>query len=286
VENSSEARQLASSYLITASEEEHRRMITLARRLGPALRDMCARADIRADYRVIDVGCGPIGALVDLAEIVGPHGAVVGIDSSADAIATAESILAELAVPNVTVLHGDINTVELARVHHGRLFDAAHMRLVLMHQPDPSATLRRVSKLLRPGGRILVADLLDDPTYPWFEPPVPATRRALEVMWEGIRRRGGSPDLGRRMGAVCAAAGLEVVDCRPFAVMEAPDAVLETLESTLRGSRRTILEFGVATDAEVRTLEAAIAGAKRRSYTGFVGPLIIQTIARLPEMAI
>jgi len=49
---------------------------------------------------------------------------------------------------NVRIVHGDIHAIEPAAVMSDRRFDAAHLRLVLYHQVDPVATLRRSAQLV------------------------------------------------------------------------------------------------------------------------------------------
>jgi len=76
---------------------------------------MCACRPARG-ARLADIGCGLIGALVELAEIAGPHGSVVGVDSSAAAVKTAREIAARQGLTTVRVVHGDIHTLDPAEV--------------------------------------------------------------------------------------------------------------------------------------------------------------------------
>ena len=106
------------------------------------------------------------------------------------------------------VVHGDVNAMEPALVAGDGPFDAAYLRFVLVHQADPAATLRRVAALLRPGGRLLSADLVEDARYPRYDPPVPASERAWELLYAAARRRrgtrrggGGCPGSARRPGS-------------------------------------------------------------------------------------
>src|SRR5688500_20261463 len=46
---------------------------------------------LRLGMRVLDVGCGPGTITRDLGALVGPQGEVLGVDSSADAVAQAET---------------------------------------------------------------------------------------------------------------------------------------------------------------------------------------------------
>jgi ubiquinone/menaquinone biosynthesis C-methylase UbiE len=191
---------------------DHARLIEIARRHARFVRDMCARAGVTAGAHVADVGCSPVGALLELAEVVGPQGTVVGIDSSAAAVATARAIVTEQHLGNVAVVHGDVNTMDLAAVPNTP-FDAAHLRLVLVHQVDSAATLRRVATLLRPEGRVLIFDVLAPPRY---DPPVPASDRAWALLQAAGAARGLAQHVGYRLPRLCADAGLRVLDARGY----------------------------------------------------------------------
>ena len=81
------------------------------------------------------------------AELVGPAGEVVGIDSSPEAVATAQTRAQQRGLGNVSVVVGDIHEPA-----PDGPFDAIVGRLVLMYVPDPAAVLRTQATLLRPDG--------------------------------------------------------------------------------------------------------------------------------------
>jgi SAM-dependent methyltransferase len=275
--------QVARTYLMEASEAEHARLIALARRQADQVREMCARAGVGAGARVVDVGCGPVGALPELAAVAGPAGTVVGLDSSAEAVATARAILAGRGLGRVRVVHGDVNVTAPAAVAGVGPFDAAHLRFVLVHQADPGATLRRVAALLRPGGRILVADLVEDASYPRYDPPVPASERAWALLYAAAHRRGAAADVARRLPGLCAAAGLRVLDARGVFRLLTPAAeLLGTTRATLVSARRSIVGPGLATDAEVDALAGELAAAGGQAFRSTQGPLSVQIIAEVP----
>ena len=95
------------------------------------------------------MGCGPLGALLSLTNLVGPEGCVVGLDFNVGALATAEAILTQRGLTNVKFVHGDINTVALEDIPGAGSFDLAYCRLFLIHQRDPVAALRRMRDLVR-----------------------------------------------------------------------------------------------------------------------------------------
>src|SRR6185369_8991167 len=59
--------------------------------------------------------------------------------------------------PNVELRHGALEALPI----DDALLDAAALGLVLVHLPDPAAVLREAARVLRPGGRVLVIDLLE-----------------------------------------------------------------------------------------------------------------------------
>jgi SAM-dependent methyltransferase len=273
----------AGQYLLAASEAEHARLIAAARRAAPTVREMCARAEVGAGARVVDVGCGPVGALLELAEIAGPGGAVVGLDSSAAAITTARAIVAGQGLRTVEVIHGDINTMDLAALTAGGPFDAAHLRLVLVHQVDPAATLRRVAALLRPEGRVLIVDVLAPPRY---DPPVPASDRAWALLQAAGAARGLARHVGDRLPQLCADAGLRVLDARgSFSVPPAPRADLAVSRVPLLSTRAAIIDAGLASEPEIDLLAAELTAAEAQEFRSAVGYLIVQVIAAVPDGA-
>ena len=275
--------QQARTYIMAASEAEHARLVAIARRFADQVREMCARAGVGTGARVVDVGSGPLGALLELAEIVGPSGTVVGVDSSADAVATARTTLAREGLDRVRLVHGDVNVLEPAAIVGDGPFDAAHLRFVLVHQADPAATLRRVAALLRPGGRVLVFDLVEDARYPRYDPPVPASERAWELLYAAAHRRGAAGDVARRLPALCAEAGLRVLDARgTFRLLTPAQDSLGAARATLLGARASIVGAGLATDAELDAIAEELTAASGGAYRSVHGPLGAQVIAEVP----
>jgi len=98
-----------------------------------------------------DLGCGTGGLSEVLAPLVRR---VVAVDGSADMLEAARARLAAHA--NVEVREGELEALPIA---DGEL-DAAVLSLVLHHVPDPGQALAGVARAVRPGGRVLVVDML------------------------------------------------------------------------------------------------------------------------------
>jgi ubiquinone/menaquinone biosynthesis C-methylase UbiE len=139
-----------SRYTLDGGDEDLRRLVRIAELMSDAARTALRRVDIQAGWRAIECGCGPVGALPVLAEMVGPTGQVVGVDFNESAVGQAQEVIGGLALDNVEVVLGDVDRLDGAGL--GGEFDLAYTRCFLMHQPDLTATLSRIAALIRPGG--------------------------------------------------------------------------------------------------------------------------------------
>src|SRR6185369_10576696 len=104
-----------------------------------------------ADWIVGDLGCGTGQVSGSLAPFVRR---VVAVDGSAAMLQAARKRLH--GISNVDLRRGEL---EALPIDDARL-DAATLMLVLHHIAEPSKALSEVSRVLKPGGRLLVVDML------------------------------------------------------------------------------------------------------------------------------
>ena len=104
-----------------------------------------------ASWTVADLGCGT-GEMVDRLA----HGVaqVIGVDQSAEMLSQARALTRER--DNIRLVQGDLCVLPLVR----RSCDAALMLLVLSYLPRPEGALAEMARILRPGGKAVVVDLL------------------------------------------------------------------------------------------------------------------------------
>lgn len=101
--------------------------------------------------RVLDAGTGT-GRIL---ELLAPHiREGLGIDSSAAMLAIARENLAKAGVKNCQLRLGDVYKLPAANAS----FDAVVFHQVLHYLDDPLAALREAQRVLKPGGRLLIAD--------------------------------------------------------------------------------------------------------------------------------
>jgi ubiquinone/menaquinone biosynthesis C-methylase UbiE/DNA-binding transcriptional ArsR family regulator len=98
-----------------------------------------------------DLGCGTGQTSASLAPFVAR---AIAVDRSGEMLHAARKRLRDF--PNVDVRRGELQALP---IEDGEL-DAAVMMLVLHHVPDPAAALGEAGRVLKPGGRLIVCDML------------------------------------------------------------------------------------------------------------------------------
>jgi SAM-dependent methyltransferase len=186
-------------YLMGDETAEQRRLRVQAAWYAEQTRSLLVQAGVARGMRVLDFGCGTGDVSRLVADLVGVEGAVLGLDRSDKMLAAAD---ANVGHPSVAWVRGDERDVE-------RLgpFDAVVGRLVLMHQPDPAATLTTLSRALRPNGIVFFEEPdLEEGMACW--PRVPEFTRAIGWVLAALRAAGVRADLGRMLPTIFAQSGL------------------------------------------------------------------------------
>ncbi|SFL82040.1 Methyltransferase domain-containing protein [Paenibacillus sp. 1_12] len=100
---------------------------------------------------VLDVGCGTGAITRGIAEAVGPHGRVVGMDSNPNLIDQARQ--AHGSIPGIAFETGDIYNIP-----YEGTFDIVSSARVLVWLSDPFEALKTMKSAVKIGGRILITD--------------------------------------------------------------------------------------------------------------------------------
>jgi SAM-dependent methyltransferase len=114
----------------------------------------------RAGETVVDLGCGRGRDVLRAAELVGAAGLAVGVDLSEEMLAEAARRTA--LATNVRLVRSPLAPLDLG----GAFADVVVSNCAINHAPDKEAVFREVHRVLRPGGRFVVSDVVAERALP------------------------------------------------------------------------------------------------------------------------
>ena len=184
---------------------------------------------------VLDLGSGGGIDVLLSARRVGPTGKAYGLDMTDDMLALARRNAAEAGVTNVEFLKGQIEAIPLPDAS----VDVIISNCVINLSGDKRQTLREAYRVLKPGGRFAVSDVVVRGEVPT------AVRRSMEL-WVGCVAGALEESEFRTL---LAEAGFEAIDIEPTRLYKSEDA------------RQFLAESGVDVDANLDQIDGRFMAA-------------------------
>jgi SAM-dependent methyltransferase len=253
----------ADSYVLDGTDTDLQRLLAIADVTADLTRTSLQRAGVGRGWRAVDCGCGPLGALPILAELVGTDGHVVGVDSNNTAISDARRHLDALHVEPVELIA--IDALQLEPEMLGGPVDIISTRCFLMHQRDPAAILRHLTGLLRPGGWLVALEPLPTPA-PMAHPPHTSLTAAWDLLHDTIRAAGIPEHAVAALPQHAAAAGLTVTHASVTSVLMPPGLGFELHAATLDAATTRATDLAVATASQCQALTTSLRDAIDAGY--------------------
>jgi arsenite methyltransferase len=119
-------------------------------------------ANLKAGESVIDLGSGSGMDTFYAAQLVGKRGRVVGIDMTAEQLDKSRDLLNNSDFENITYQQAYIQATEC----EDESFDAVISNGVFNLAPNKHAVFKEAARILEPGGRLALADIVTDSRLP------------------------------------------------------------------------------------------------------------------------
>jgi ubiquinone/menaquinone biosynthesis C-methylase UbiE len=181
---------------------------------------MLANVDLRPGERVLELACGPGGAGLAAAVLVGPTGEVVVSDVAEEMAAIAAERAAARGLTQVRALRLDLEDVD----QPDESYDVVLCRDGLMFAFDLARAAAEIRRVLRPGGRVAVAVWGPRAANPWLASAFDAVtaETGIPVPPPGVPGPFALDDIGRLRALLTGAPLADVVVEEVSAPMVAP----------------------------------------------------------------
>ncbi len=272
---------LEPDYILGTDDEEIARLGLQHRAWKARALDAWRSAEIGRAQTVLDVGCGPGYASLDLAELVGPSGRVVAVDKSARFLEALGRMCLERGINNVTAHRCDLENGGFPNV----MADRVWCRWVLSFVKNPRDVLARMAAALRPGGVLVLHEYFDYAT--WRTAPrcleVEEFVRAVMTSW---RDAGGDPDIGMGLPRWIEELGLEIRCMRPIMeIVPADHLSWAWLRAFIETGRRRLVDLGYLSESRSAAIWEGFTEFESTPKARMVTPAVLEIVAATPPAA-
>lgn len=262
-------------YVLGTHDEEIQRLGLQHRVWRPRALDAWRRAGFTVGQTLVDVGCGPGYASLDLAGIVGPSGKVIACDRSRRFLDALEAARGQNGFGNITTYELDLNEAALPVTG----VDGAWCRWVFAFVKNPNSLLSRVAAAMRPGGVVVIHEYFNYASWR-FTPRSHELEEFVQAVMRSWRSDGGEPDIGLDLPVWLRELGFEIQTLAPIIdfvpasnfVWQWPVTFVEVALSRLVDLKHLSPERSLA-------ISRALADATADPRTLMVTPAVVEIIA-------
>ncbi|HEX8597321.1 MAG TPA: methyltransferase domain-containing protein [Chloroflexia bacterium] len=204
---------------------------------------------LQDDMSVLELGNGPGFVTEQLARLV-PRGKVTGLEIDPVLIQKAQDYLRGNTEGTWELVQGNVMSMDLP----DDTFDFAYGRYLFQHLPDPVGAAREVLRVLKPGGKLVIADVDDQLNI--FDPPAGDEVKALDEKIEKAMReeqasKGGNRLVGRSLLRILTQAGFDSLDIEAIIAHSQLVDLRQVVPPPTPEQLQPLVGMGIITEEEV-----------------------------------
>ncbi|HEX4955883.1 MAG TPA: methyltransferase domain-containing protein [Thermoanaerobaculia bacterium] len=263
-------------YVLGTDEAELARLGLQHRVWRPRVLTAWERAGISVGSKVVDFGAGPGYATLDLAEIVGPGGRVVGVERSGSFVAAARAACERRGFEHVEIVQADLMQDEELPLSG---FDFAWCRWVASFVSSPERLVSAMARSLRPGGVAVFHEYANYASWR-LAPPRPHFEEFVAEVMASWRASGGEPDVALVLPSLLAEAGFTLREARPLVFVTRPgDFLWQWPAAFIDVNLGRLVDLGRITADLAAAVREEITAAERDPATLMTTPIVLELIA-------
>lgn len=162
-------------------------------------------AAIGPGMHVLDLGCGPGFASLDLARRVTHSGSVQSVDASERFLEYLDKQAHTAGLQHISTRQSDVHGLDI----EDEQFDVVFIRWLLCFVHDPARVLAECKRVLKPGGQLIAWDYYNYDAVGLF-PGSTATDRLFDAYRKSALLNEGSYDIGNRLPAMLLEIGMQL----------------------------------------------------------------------------
>ncbi|MEW5701303.1 MAG: methyltransferase domain-containing protein [Candidatus Zixiibacteriota bacterium] len=264
-------------YVLGTHDEEVDRLGLQHRVWRPRASAAWRKAGFTVGQTLLDLGCGPGYASVDLAEIVGPEGRIIAIDRSRRFLDVLEATRRQRGLDQITTLELDLDLANLPEAGA----DGAWSRWVFSFVKHPRALLERVAGSLKPRGVLAMHEYFAYATWEIL-PKATEFEEFVRVVMDTWRDEGGEADIGLDLPIWLGELGFEIRSLESIIEIVRPtDFVWQWPKAFVEVGLKRLVDLGRMTQQRATEILTAFQSREASPHALMITPAVLEIIAVL-----